>query len=273
MHGTSLQNRCSLTLKSTPQTYAPWYAVTPSPLSPAAALANVDLDDVEHVGGPAERASSRMWTTRSNIPPWDKTRPQCIPFFWSCLFVLGILLCVITKDVQGFPTRDNAIEKSLGRSKRSASDHNYDHLALNWFLNRGNDRASLLPNLRSREARNIPDQILAEMEAEWYENYGPDSATGSASGRSRRFAHSPPEDDEEDERIDQRRSRRFAHPHEEDGKMDRRKSFTDPRPRFARSLTNQRLADLLFRHRLRHRMRQTKSPFPGQGSAAASDQA
>ena len=141
------------------------------------------------------------------------------------------------------------------------------------------------------------------MEAEWYENYGPDSATGSASGRSRRFAHSPPEDDEEDERMDQQRlsaeqilaqfeeewyetygpylatdtpngrSRRFAHPHEEDGKMDRRKPFTDPRPRFARSLTDQRLADLLVRHRRRHRLRQTKSPFPGQGRAAASDQA
>ena len=141
------------------------------------------------------------------------------------------------------------------------------------------------------------------MEAEWYENYGPDSATGAASGRSRRFIRSPPVDDEEDERMDQQRlsaeqilaqfeeewyetygpylatdtpngrSRRFAHPHEEDGNMDRWKSFTDQRPRFARSLTNQMLADLLMRHRLRHRQRQTKSPFPGQGRAAASDQA
>jgi len=227
MHGNGLLNRYSLTLKSTPPTYAPLNGGIPTPFSPATTLSHVDpLDDRFRVK--VEKSASRTWTTRFNIP--------CL---WSCILIVGILLCLINEQVGAFPTRNSAIEKSIERSKRSVSDHNYDQMALNWLLDRRNER-SLLPSLRSREARNIPDQILAQMEAEWYEaNYGSDSATGSANGRSRRFANPRHQEEEAEE--------------EEEERVERR-----------RSLADQRLAELLAHHRLRH----PKSPFHDKIAAA-----
>jgi len=129
-----------------------------------------------------------------------------IPSFWSCGLIVGILFCLINKQINAFPLEDTQIEKSAERSKRSVSDQLMDQMALDWFLKRGADRKGTLQKRKSRASRSIADQILAEMEAQWYEDKlgGSDAAAHPSSARTRRFAIA--REEEEEERAQSRRS-------------------------------------------------------------------
>jgi len=134
-----------------------------------------------------------------------------VPSLWSCGVVVGVIFCLMNKQVMTFPLLDSDVEKSEIRSKRSISDQILDQMALDWLLNKAEDQKPL-----NRVSRAVSDQILAEVETHWRETNG--SGARPSSARARRFVG-----DEEEERRAIRR----------------------------RSLAKQRLTDFLVRQRLR----------------------
>jgi len=134
-----------------------------------------------------------------------------IPSLWSCGVVVGVIFCLMNKQVMALPLLDSDVEKSDVRSKRSISDQILDQMALDWLLNKAEDHQKPL----SRVSRATSDQILAEIESQWHQTNG--SGARPSSARARRFAS----EDEEERAIRKR------------------------------SLAKQRLVDFLVRQRLR----------------------
>jgi len=150
--------------------------------------------------------STRQWRMSSAM-----ASRSGIPSLWSCGVVVGVIFCLMNKQVMTLPLLDSDVEKSDTRSKRSISDQILDQMALDWLLNKAEDHQKPL----SRVSRATSDQILAEIESQWHQTNG--SGARPSSARARRFAS-----EDEEERAIRRRS-----------------------------LAKQRLVDFLVRQRLR----------------------
>jgi len=141
-----------------------------------------------HDGG-AFLTSTKQWRMSSAM-----ASRSGVPSLWSCGVVVGVIFCLMNKQVMAFPLLDSDVEKSEIRSKRSISDQILDQMALDWLLNKAEDQKPL-----HRVSRATSDQILAELESQWRETNG--SGARPSSARARRFAS-----EDEEERAIRRRS-------------------------------------------------------------------
>jgi len=113
------------------------------------------------------------------------------PSLWSCGVVVGVIFCLMNKQVNAHPVQDNQMEKRSERIRRSATTQDdLDDLAFNWFLRRSLDRKDTQRNFKSRVSRSIADQILSELEAQWLDTKLGADATHPKNARQRRFAPS-----------------------------------------------------------------------------------
>jgi len=113
------------------------------------------------------------------------------PSLWSCGVVVGVIFCLMNKQVNAHPVQDNQMEKRSERIRHSATTQDdLDDLAFNWFLRRSLDRKDTQRNFKSRVSRSIADQILSELEADWLDTKMGADSNHPKNARQRRFAPS-----------------------------------------------------------------------------------